>query len=164
LEERKIQIKSLAVVSVGDRDLIDMANAPCGDYRFGKSDVQKVNANKNGDSMIVEDVYVGPPVNADPYTTNDILPPENPPANAEAVSPVLPVAPPAPEDANPFDASKSEAENIRIALGLMPDETNKGIIEVLNRHGVNVSSSQVTRERKAMEKAAVESPEETVSE
>jgi len=144
LEERQIEIKNLAVFShdgrdlvrmFAGRDLIDMANAPCGDYRFSKSDVQKVNANKNGDSMIVEDVYVGPPVVADP---------------------------PAPEDAAPFDPSASEAENIRRAIAADPDATNRDIITLLNSHGVNVSSSQISRERRAI--AAVAEAETAASE
>jgi hypothetical protein len=130
LEERKIAVKDLAVVPFSERAAIE-----------------KVNVNKNGDSMIVEDIYVGPPVDADPYTTNDLPPPADPPAF---------------EDPAHFDPSLSEAENIRIALAMMPGETNKGIIEVLNRHGVNVSSSQVTRERKSLAKA--EATEETASE
>jgi hypothetical protein len=118
LEERKIEVKDLAVLPFSER-----------------GSIERVNVNKNGDSMIVEDIYVGPPVLAEP---------------------------PAPEDPVPFDPSISEAENIRTALAMMPGETNKGIIEVLNRHGVNVSSSQVTRERKSLAKA--EATEETASE
>jgi hypothetical protein len=118
LEERKIEVKDLAVLPFSER-----------------GSIERVNVNKNGDSMIVEDIYVGPPVLADP---------------------------PALEDPAHFDPSISEAENIRTALAMMPGETNKGIIEVLNRHGVNVSSSQVTRERKSLAKA--EATEETASE
>lgn len=146
LEERQIEVKDLAVVPFGGRDLIDMANSPCGDYRFSKGGVQKVNVNKNGDSMIVEDVYVGPPAVAD----QKVHPLEDSIKEEPYVTEQPAVDPPALEDANPFDPSKSEASNIRIALSMYPDETNKSIIEILNSHGVDVSSAQVTRERKAM--------------
>lgn len=134
LEDRKIDVKSLAVASVGDRDLIDMADRGSG-QSYTVESVVKVNANKNGDSMIVEDVYVAPPA---------------------------PVDPPAPEDASPFDSSASEAENIRRAIALDPDATNRDIITLLNSHGVNVSSSQISRERRAL--AAVAEAETAVSE
>jgi hypothetical protein len=71
----------------------------------------------------------------------------------EAAPEPLPVAPPASEDAAPFDPSTSEAENIRRAIAMDPDATNRDIIALLNSHGVNVSSPQVTRERKAMKAA-----------
>jgi hypothetical protein len=139
LEERKIAIKDLAVVSVG-----------------GRGSIERVNVNKNGDSMIVEDVYVGPPVVADQSPVDDAPWTVDLETGEVAKAEVTPVDPPTPEDANPFDPSKSEAKNIRIALSMYRDETNKSIIEILNRYGVDVSSSQVTRERKAIAKAADE--------
>jgi hypothetical protein len=119
LEERQIDVKQVAVVGIGDRDLIDMANAPARGY---ETKSQK-------------------PVEAEVEAT---------------IVESAPVDPPAPEDAAPFDPSTSEAENIRRAIALDPDATNKDIISLLNSHGIDVSSSQVTRERRAIKAASEE--------
>jgi hypothetical protein len=114
LEERQIKVKQVAVVSAGERNAIDWAAKPNGEYTVEK---------------LKEAGY------------------------KVEVSETAPVAPPAPEDAAPFDPSTSEAENIRRAIAMDPDATNRDIIALLNSHGVNVSSPQVTRERRAMKAA-----------
>jgi hypothetical protein len=112
LEDRKIDVKSLAVVPVGDRDLID---------KPGPIDDQTIES--------IVDVQDG---------------------EIESVEVMPPVSPTVPEDASQFGPSASEAENIRRAIAADPDATNRDIITLLNSHGVNVSSSQISRERKAL--------------
>lgn len=134
LQERQIAIKDLAVVPFGKRDLIDMADQPGEGHAAGCVDYVKANDPPDG---------VMPPDDIGPSTASEVLP-------------VPPIDFPAPEDASPFDASTSEAANIRTALALFPDATNKEIIEMLNREKIEIASSQVTRERKAIAKAAEE--------
>lgn len=129
LQERQIAIKDLAVVPFGKRDLIDMADQPGEAYAVGKD----IAADQK--SHPLEDWIEEEPYPADHTPAADL---------------------PAPEDASPFDASTSEAANIRTALALFPDATNKEIIEMLNREKIEIASSQVTRERKAIAKAAEE--------
>jgi len=140
LEDRKIDVKSLAVVPVGDRDLIDMAGRPPVDNytttRPRPIEVDTTRADVGGGVNIIENVLVAPPES---------------PAETSA-----------PEDASPFDSSASEAENIRRAIAADPDATNRDIITLLNSHGVNVSSSQISRERRAI--AAVAEAETAASE
>jgi len=116
LEDRKIEMKSVAVVPVGERSMIDWASKPADKYSTEKL----------------------------PYLGDD---PDFKKWFTEAVTRLT-------TDAAPFDKSASEAENIRRAIAYDPDATNKDIIALLNSHGVDVSSAQVTRERRAMKAAS----------
>jgi hypothetical protein len=73
---------------------------------------------------------------------------------------VDPFTPPGVENVadSPFSPEVSEAANIRAALTRDPDMSNRDVIAFLHSHGVEVSTSQVTRERRAM-KAAAETTE-----
>lgn len=68
--------------------------------------------------------------------------------------PVTTTAEPPADESTEFDLTASEAANIRIAIGAYPEMSNKEIIGILNTSGIDVSSSQVTRERKSLKAIA----------
>lgn len=80
------------------------------------------------------------------------LPLEEPTAEESPLDPIP--EPVEPVSITPFDASLTEAENIRIALEDNPEATNRQVIDRLHAVGINVSSSQISRERRSLTKAA----------
>ncbi len=80
---------------------------------------------------------------------------DQPPAEASSPGGIAPIPEPGePASIAPFDATATEAANIRIALQVDPEATNRQVIDRLHAVGISVSASQVSRERKALAKLA----------
>lgn len=158
LDDRKIKIKSVAVVRFGDRKSIEQVDENGGE----QVDAQKepVNAGTDSGEQIDTTVEVNKTLAEADEQASDSFPLEAPAdtvdtsdesvENAASDKQVADQTDSQAGNTSRFDPSQSEAANIRIALEIAPEATNRDVIDHLHAAGISVSSSQVSRERKTL--------------